>query len=63
MKHKFNTAVVTTETIQAGTEDFKNPVFVFAEMNESEQKTYTDFLLLVDKKCAEVIKKMCKFNR
>ena len=42
MKHKFNTAVVTTETIQAGTDDFKNPIFVFAEMNESEQKTYTD---------------------
>ena len=44
-------------------QDFKNPIFVFAGMNESEQKIYTDFLLLVDKKCAEVIEKMCKFNR
>ena len=38
MIHKFNTAVVTADTIQAGTEDFKNPIFVFAEMNENEQK-------------------------
>ena len=58
MKHKFNTAVVTAGTIQAGTEDFKNPIFVFAEMNESEQKVYTDFLLLVDKKCAEVMEQI-----
>ncbi len=58
MKHKFNTAVVTAGTIQAGTEDFKNPIFVFAEMDESEQKIYTDFLLLVDKKCAEVMEQI-----
>ena len=43
MKHKFNTAVVTVVTIQAGTEGFKNPIFGFVEMNESEQKIYTDF--------------------
>lgn len=42
MKHKFNTAVVTAGTIQAETEDFKNPIFVFANMNENEQKIYTD---------------------
>ena len=41
MKHKFNTAVVTADTIQAGTEDFKNPVFVFADMNE-ERKVQVD---------------------
>ena len=58
MKHKFNTAVVTADTIQAGTDDFKNPIFVFAEMNESEQKIYNDFLLLVDKKCSEVMEQI-----
>lgn len=35
MKHKFNTAVVTAGTIQAGTEDFKNPIFGFADLDGS----------------------------
>ena len=38
MKHKFNTAVVTTETIQAGTEDFKTLFSVLPKWTKVNKK-------------------------